>query len=177
MKSTATTDDTATLSGFLEVVGKDLRRMINDCGLHYLSFSIMGGVIELLGAALDDKPFSEEGISRQRFNSALQQLPSLHRYQQHYIGVDHDLYVHMRCGMAHVVLTGKGVVFTQRGDPTDGTRHLKTDSYRGVKRLILVCEDLYNDIIQAIQEIHSKSERVARLGQRFMDPSLSPDGP
>lgn len=176
MESTET-KDTKTLSWFFdEVVGKDLRHMINDCGLHYLSFSIMGGVIELLGAALDDKLFFHTGISEQRFNRALQQLSGLQRYQC-YIGGDHDLYEHLRCGMAHVVLTGKGVVVTQRSESKDGTRHLETDSYGGTRRLILVCEDLYEDIIKAIQEIRGNHTRTARLGQHFMDPTLSADRP
>lgn len=166
-----------TLHWFLEVVViRDLRQMITS-GLRYLSFAVMGSVIELLGAAYDSDDFHEIGVSRKRFDAALQNIPSLTPYA-HYRGTNtpHDLYNNMRCGMAHVGKPGKGVVFAERADPTCGRLHLQTREFSGNPRLILVCENLYDDIVKAIGYVGTDGASLKnRLSQRFMDPNLQPD--
>ena len=166
-----------TLDWFFEIVAiRDLKKMINDAELYYLSFWIMGPVIELLGSVYDAKPFhTKERISRKRFNTALTRIPSLRRYQQHNIQKQHDLYTHMRSGMAHVGAPQTGVVFTQRSDPNEGGRHLDKDSYSGEQRLILVCEDLYEDIVKAVEYVRSDSSTKKGLNTLFMNPRLVPD--
>lgn len=165
-----------TLDCFFEtVVIRDLGKMINQAELHYLSFGIMGPVIELLGSVYDYKTFhTTDRIWRKRFNRALKKIPSLQRYKQ-YIKSSHDLYSNMRSGMVHVGLPGKHVVFTQRSDPNDGQRHLEKDYYNGALRLILVCEDLYEDIVEAITYVRNDQSKPRNLTEPFMNPRLSPD--
>ena len=165
-----------TLDCFFEtVVIRDLGKMINQAELHYLSFGIMGPVIELLGSVYDYKTFhTTDRIWRKRFNRALKKIPSLQRYKQ-YIKSSHDLYSNMRSGMVHVGLPGKHVVFTQRSDPNEGGRHLDKDSYSGEQRLILVCEDLYEDIVKAVEYVRSDSSTKKGLNTLFMNPRLVPD--
>ncbi|MDA8119038.1 MAG: hypothetical protein M0Z85_03100 [Gammaproteobacteria bacterium] len=169
-------DRSKTLDGFLDtVVLNDLDRMIHKCELHYLGFSIMGSVIELLGAVLDKKDFHKEGVSSARFKAAIRKLEAFKAYRGFIGGKPdlHDLYAHMRSGMAHVVLCGKGVAFTQRTDKVDGVSHLQVKSFSdGTTRLILVSEDLYEDIRKAVVEIRSKKSCKSRLKQEFMNPSL-----
>ena len=169
-------DRIKTLNGFLDnVVLGDLSKMIHKCELHYLGFSIMGSVIELLGAVHDKKDFHEERQGGKRFRAAIRKLEAFKAYRS-FIGGKrdpHDLYAHMRSGMAHVVLCGKGVAFTQRTDKVDGVSHLQVKSFSdGTTRLILVSEDLYEDIRKAVVEIRSKKSCKSRLKQEFMTPSL-----
>ncbi|MDA8118692.1 MAG: hypothetical protein M0Z85_01275 [Gammaproteobacteria bacterium] len=165
-----------TLDWFFEIVVlQDLRKMIYDSRLHYLSFSPMATVVELLGAIYYDlEDFHVSGKSGKRFNMALQTIPSLNRYAQ-YVDSAHDLYINLRCGMVHVGLPGNGVVFTQRSDPNDGQRHLNEDHYRGALRLILVCEDLYEDIVKAVTYVRNDQNKPRNLTVPFMNPHLSPD--
>ena len=166
-----------TLDWFLnQVVKNGLNTMIQS-QLHYLSFAVMGSVIELLGAVYDFENFHQNGVSQKRFNQALQNIPSLTRYAP-YTGkqVPHDLWTNMRCGMAHVGKPGPGVVFTQRNDAACGNSHLRTAVFNGKTRLILVCEDLYDDIIEAIEYVCTQDANLkTRLNQSFMDPNLQPD--
>lgn len=165
-----------TLDGFFaQAVPSSLKTMIQS-GLHYFSFAIMGSVIELLGAVYDSDDFHKVGVSKSRFNTTLERIPNLKRYER-YKDTTHDLYANMRCGMAHVGKPGPGVVFTQRTDATCGRRHLENDAFNGTSRLILVCEDLYDDIIKAIDYVRTDTTTTSRLNERFMDPALQPDPP
>lgn len=171
-------DRNKTLDGFLDtVVLGDLGKMIHKCELHYLGFSIMGSVIELLGAVRDKKDFHEEGYGGKRFRAAIRGLEAFKAYRGFVGGKrdPHDLYAHMRSGMAHVVLCGKGVAFTQRTDKEYGGCHLQIKHLDdNTTRLILVSEDLYEDIRQAVLEIRNKKAFKSRLEQEFMNPSLGP---
>ena len=164
-----------TLDWFFDtVVLRDLRKMIYDSELHYLSFSPMATTVELLGAIYNDPDdFHASGKSKDRFNKALQTIPSLNPYAQ-YVKSAHDLYTNLRCGMVHVGLPGNGVVFTQHSDPNDGQRHLEKDYYNGTLRLILVCEDLYEDIVEAITYVRNDQRKPRNLTEPFMNPRLSP---
>ncbi|WP_147267129.1 hypothetical protein [Acidiferrobacter thiooxydans] len=166
-----------TLDWFFETVAiRDLGKMIDQAELHYLSFGIMGPIIELLGSVYDTKSFlTTENVWNGRFNAALARIPSLRRYQRNRVGKQHDLYKHMRHGMAHVGAPETGVVFTQRSDPYDGHRHLNKDSYNGTRRLILVCEDLHADIVDAIPYVRGDRSRKKDLDMAFMNPRLLPD--
>lgn len=169
-----------TLDWFLtQAVTEGLNKMIQS-QLHYLSFAVMGPVIELLGAVYDSYDFHKPGVSRNRFHAALQNIPSLKRYACYEgEGTAYDLYENMRCGMAHVGKPGPSVVFTQRNDAACGKDHLKTAVFKGKTRLILVCEDLYDDIVQAIYLVSTNDDISLknRLNQRFVDPNLQPDPP
>lgn len=166
-----------TLDWFFEVVLiRDLGKMINQMELHYLSFGIMGPAIELLGSVYDSEPFeTNENIWRERFNEALTRIPSLQRYQRNRVGEQHDLYTNMRNGMVHIGLPNKGVVFSQRSNRDEGRRHLEKDSYNGEQRLILVCEDLYEDIVKAVAHVRGDSSKMKDLNVTFMNPRLSSD--
>ena len=165
-----------TLDWFFDtVVIHDLGKMINEANLHYLSFSPMATTVELLGAIYNDfDDFHVNGKSKARFNKALQTIPSLNPYAQ-YVKSAHDLYTNFRCGMVHVGLPGDGVVFTQRSDLNDGRRHLSKDRYNGTLRLILVCENLYEDIVNAITHVRNDQNKPRNLTTPFMNPHLLPD--
>ncbi|MHB1544014.1 MAG: hypothetical protein ACYCS1_07695 [Gammaproteobacteria bacterium] len=134
----------------------------------------MASTIELLGATLDKKPFDEPRLSKERFNAALNGLNAFGRYRD-FINTAHDLYQNVRCGMAHVVLVGRGVALTQKDDPNDGMLHLQKISFKRVDRLILVCEDLYADIVNAVKEVKSDARYSERLNNPFLNPALVAD--
>lgn len=136
------------------VILRNVKTMTETPGLQYLSFGVMASMIELLGACLDYDDFLEHGLSELRFNWAINHLAALARYRPYSKG-QHNLYRHLRCGMAHVGKPGPGVVFTERGDKQDGHKHLhvcRTDIAYHPIRLVLVCEDLFADVKAAATE-------------------------
>lgn len=167
-----------TLDWFLEtVVIRDLGQMITS-GLRYLSFAVMGSAIELLGAIYDSADFHKTGLSEKRFNAAIKTIQSLKGYRPYMKPTHYDLYTNMRCGMAHVGKPGNGVVFTERADPQSGHLHLQTLKFSGNPRLILVCEELYEDIVKAVADVRGDAGNLKKqLTQDFMNPHLSADTP
>lgn len=167
-----TTAKEGTLDWFLdEVASKNIQTMI-DSDLHYLTFGIMGPVIELLGSLYDDEPFEEADMSSQRFYKAICEIQSLKKYRRR----QHHLYNSMRSSMAHIGRPGAGVVLAQRSDATED-QHLKKLCFRGTKRVVLVCEDLHKDIVDAVFYVRADCSKKKDLGVPFMNPNLSPDTP
>ncbi|MDE3021819.1 MAG: hypothetical protein KGI54_08165 [Pseudomonadota bacterium] len=143
----------------------DLGTMVSTQGLQYLSFGIMGTMIEFLGACFDSKGFFKGGLSRLRFSEAIQKLDAFQGYRGYDVkNSKHDLYKNMRCGMAHIGRPDKGVAFAERNDPINGEDHLKVLPIEdGTKRLILVCEDLYCDLSKAADELLIKMKSGDKL--------------
>jgi hypothetical protein len=168
----------ATIENFINtVIHEDIDRMIQTPGLQYLSFGVMASMIEFLGACFDGADFFKTGCSDSRFRRAINELDAFSEYRPYNVKCDpHDLYTNLRCGMAHIGRPGKEIAFTERKDPKDCDKHLKIcrldDS---TERLILVCEDLFDDLSRAAKELLDKmkqSQTQKNHDAEFMNPIL-----
>jgi hypothetical protein len=139
-----------------QVLLDDLRRMVFDHRLHYLSFGVMAGAIEFMGACMDEHPMGEQGHSKERFNNAMSEL--FDEAYRPYVNSqdDLDLYAGLRCGMNHVVLPKGKIGFTNREESRRlGTGHLQL----GGSSLVLVAEDLYEDLACAAAQLRRRMAR------------------
>lgn len=68
------------------VLVKDLGKMVFTPGLQYLSFGVMGSMIEFLGAFYDNEDFHKQGLSRDRFSRAIQSLTAFTEYRNFEFG-------------------------------------------------------------------------------------------
>ncbi len=74
----------ATIKDFIDTtILHDLNTMIQCPGLQYLSFGVMGSLIEFLGACHDTCGFFEEGVSEKRFRAAICKLDSFSAYRKY----------------------------------------------------------------------------------------------
>lgn len=134
--------------------------MVNTDKLQYLSFGVMASMIEFMGACLDSDDFYKTGISRGRFIRAINEIKAFSKYRKCNDGGDHDLYNNLRCGMVHLGRPGKGIAFTEKSNTSDQDNHLKICTVNEkIKKLILVCEDLYSDLSKAAKELLKKMRK------------------
>ena len=142
-----TTDDSSsgTLGWFIDqVLLDDLRRMVFEHRLYYLSFGVMASAIEFMGACLDTEDFNQRGRSERRFRLAIAEL-----FDARYRRFADDLYLSLRNGMAHVMRPQSSVAFTNRADGIkEGVSHLEETSSG---KLVLIAEDLYEDFACAAE--------------------------
>ena len=125
---------------------------------HHISFSLICQGIEFLGACLDSDPFSAKGLSAPRFRRAIYDLfpASYHPFNQG-TGKPFDLYEIFRCGMLHVILPGSRLELIGRAEKTQlCVKHLEVKEIRGLDRLVLILEDLFDDYEEACKEIISR---------------------
>ena len=169
----------ATIESFVKtVIGEQLKKMICTKGLQYLSFGVMASMIEFLGACFDEDDFFETKRSDQRFRAAVDKLDAFTNYRKYNKkGDKHDLYKNLRCGMAHIGRPGKEVAFTEKRDKAAKDKHLEIcKTTDGEVRLVLVCEDLFDDLNKASQELITKMKLCDWTGKRhhesFMNPNL-----
>jgi len=136
----------------------DLRKMIYDAKLHYLGFGNVACAIEFLGACLDSEDFNKEGLSKKRFEGAIEKLfiPIDNRYKLYNDkNSPYYLYKHLRCGMAHIMRPQGMIAYTTRDESKEeGTEHLEIDP--SIKKLILVSEDFYDHLELACKELKNK---------------------
>ena len=140
---------------FIQKVLIDEFKQIQEEGHHYISFSLVSQGIEFLGACLDSEPFSAKGLSAPRFRRAIYDLfpPSYHPFNQG-SGKPFDLYENLRCGLLHVILPGSRVEMIRRSETASfHANHLEIKEIRGIDRLFLVSEDLFDDYEKACKEI------------------------
>ncbi len=129
-------------------------------GHHYISFSLISQGIEFLGACLDSEPFTAKGLSAPRFRRAIHDLfpLSYHQFNQG-TGKPFDLYENLRCGLLHVILPGSRIELIRKSETAIHTvNHLEVKEIRGINRLVLISEDLFEDYEKACKEI------IARIG-------------
>lgn len=144
-----------TLEHFINNVIKDeLGIMINTPRLKYLSFIVMSSAIEFLGACIDNdnRDFHVSGLSSSRFEKAIDEIPALIKYRKN----KKILYEELRCGLSHVALPKSKIELTERNDQVCGKMHMQIQvliNRTHPRRLILVCEDLYDDISHAATEV------------------------
>lgn len=126
--------------------------MICKHGQHYLGFGTVAGAIEFIGACMDAQSFDQQGISRQRFESAIKTHfdAKYHPYADK--GSKYDLYKHLRCGMAHIMRPQGKVAFTTQSESiVDGTQHLQVVA--AIDKLVLVSETFHTDFAEACKRM------------------------
>jgi hypothetical protein len=138
-----------------KVLIDEFREIGQDKGHPYISFSLICQGIEFLGACLDSEPFSAKGLSAPRFRRAIYDLfPTSYRKFNQGTGKPFDLYENLRCGLIHVVLPGSRLELIRRIEKAKfSANHLEVKEIRGIDRLVLVLEDLFEDYERACQEI------------------------
>ncbi len=122
---------------------------------HYLSFSLICQGIEFLGACLDSDPFSAKGLGAPRFRRAIYDLfpTAYHKFNQG-SGKPFDLYEDLRCSLLHAILPGSQLALIRRSEKEKlHATHLEVKEVRGINRLVLVLEDLFDDYEKACREI------------------------
>lgn len=153
----------------------EFKEIQQDSGHHYLSYTLICQGIEFLGACLDSESFSSKGLSAARFRRAICDLfpPSYHKFNQG-SGRPFDLYENLRCGLIHAILPGSQQELIRRSQETElDAHHLEVKEIRGLNRLVLVSEDLFDDYEKACGEI-IKRIRDGRLGGwKFAEDLLS----
>lgn len=159
-----------TLENFIKnTVIDELGIMVNTPRLKYLSFIVLSSAIEFLGACIDNvnkdfhMPHYVQGLSPSRFKKAIDELPALSKYRN-FVGPSRpiDLYKELRCGLSHAALPQSKIELTERNEPVCGGMHMQIqvlENRTTPSRLILVCEDLYDDINQAATEVIGRLRR------------------
>ncbi len=136
---------------------------------HTLSFSLICQGIEFLGACLDSEAFSNKGLRAPRFRRAIYDLfpTSYHQFNQG-SGRPFDLYENLRCGLFHFILPGSRLELIRRFEKSKfNANHLEVKEIRGMNRLLLVLEDLFDDYEKACQEIIARIRDGRLSGWKF----------
>ena len=166
----------ATIESFVKtVIGEQLKKMICTKGLQYLSFGVMASMIEFLGACFDEDDFFNPGCSKKRFQKAVDALDAFTNYRKYNKGDKHDLYKNLRCGMAHIGRPGKEIAFTEKRDKAAKDKHLEICKTTDGVRLVLVCEDFFDDLNKASQELITKMKLSDWTGKRHHEPFMNPN--
>jgi hypothetical protein len=140
-------------------------------GHPYISFHLVCQGIEFLGACLDSEPFSAKGLSAPRFRKAIYDLfpTSYHKFNRG-SGKPFDLYENLRCSLIHVILPGLRIELVRRNEKAKfGVNHLDVKEIRGIDRLVLVSEDLFEDYERACQEIIARISSGQLRGWKFAE--------
>lgn len=124
-----------------EVIIRELGKL-QDAGLSYMQFVLMGQAIEVLGGFLDNKPMKAKGQSSKRFANGVNRLFG-GRYRL--LNDSCFLYDKLRNQMTHTFIPGKGLILLPAVSPDGKYKHL--DYQDG--QLVLVAEVFYRDICEA----------------------------
>ncbi len=139
----------------------------------YIAFMVMGIGIEYLGKCINaSTDWHEEGVSRKRFEEAVNILNSLANYR-HLIGKKnpYDLYACLRCGMAHAAAPKYSITLSSKNEMENLSVH------EDGKRINLKCEDFYTDFRAACEEVINMSGLIEiKMKKPFLSvPDLSTD--
>ena len=120
---------------------------------------------------MDDKPFDQEGLSRQRFETAITSLFDCKYHPYANKMSKYDLYRHLRCGMAHVMRPQGEIGFTSHSESiAENTQHLviqpETD------KLILISETFYADFADACRKL-KQDMREGKYSKKLSDEYLT----
>lgn len=119
---------------------------VQQAGLSYMHFVLMGQAVEVLGGFLDTKPVKAKGQSSKRFSLAVNRLFG-GRYRL--LNDNHMLYDKLRNQMTHAFIPSSDLLLLNRQDPSGHYRHLEyTDG-----KLVLVGETFYADICTACSRL------------------------
>jgi len=152
-----------------KVLIDEFKEIQQDEGHPYISFSLICQGIEFLGACLDSEPFSAKGLSAPRFRRAMYDLfPTWYRKFNQGTGKPFDLYENLRCGLIHVILPGSRLELIRRTEKAKfSANHLEVKEIRGIDRLVLVSEDLFEDYERACEEIIARISDGRLSGWKF----------
>jgi hypothetical protein len=124
-------------------------------GNHYVAFSLMSSVIEVMGALFDNFPLDKSGESAKRFNAAIEHgFRPLCKGYENYTDKNAQYYLYggLRCGMLHSLQPQKNIGLTHLAESlSESTQHLKVETTH--QKLILVSEHLFDDIKRAWENI------------------------
>ncbi len=142
---------------------------------HYICFSLICQGIDFLGACLDSEPFSAKGLGDARFRRAIHDLfPIPYRKFNQGSGKPFDLYENLCCSLLHTILPGSPIELVRRSDEeTLNPAHLAIKEIRGMNRLVLVLEDLFDDYEKACKEIIARITKGRLKGWKFAGDFLS----
>lgn len=135
-----------------EVVIKELGK-VQDAGLSYMQFVLMGQAIEVLGSFLDNKPMKAKGQSSKRFSNAVNYLFG-GRYRL--LNDNYFLYDKLRNQMTHTFIPGTDLTLIAKDDGMH--RHLSNEG----EQLVLVADIFYQDICAACNRL-TESLRTGRV--------------
>ena len=115
----------------------------------YLSFGLIAGGIEFLGALCDRFDLNEGGHSEDRFNDAIVRFFDS-QYRPYAVKSEpFKLYSNLRCGMLHVVIPVDKLILGERANDSSKYKHLNKYTTMGNERLFLMAEDFYEDFRSA----------------------------
>ena len=158
-----------------EVLIDEFKEIQQDERYYYISFNLICQGIEFLGACLDSDAFSNKGLRAPRFRRAIYDLfpTSYHKYNQG-SGKPFDLYENLRCVLFHVILPGSRFELVRRCEkPAFDANHLEVKEIRGINRVVLVLEDLFDDYEKACKEIIARITDGRLSGWKFEGDLLS----
>ena len=158
------------ISDFIQkVLIEEFREVQQDEGHRYISISLICQGIEFLGACLDSEPFSAKGRSAARFRRAVYDLfPVSYRPFNQGTGRPFDLYENLRSGLLHVILPESPIELIQQSEKEKfDVHHLEVKEIRGIDRLVLVSEDLFDDYEKACKEIIARIRDGRLRGWKF----------
>lgn len=158
------------ISDFIQkVLIEEFREIQQDEGHHYISFGLICQGIEFLGACLDSEPFLAKGRSAARFRRAVYDLfPASYRQFNQGTGRPFDLYENLHCVLLQVILPESPLELLRRAEkPAFDAVHLEVMEVRGMSRLVLVLEDLFDDYEKACKEIIARIRDGRLRGWKF----------
>ena len=139
-----------TINEFIDkVIFKEMYKIICKYGFHYLGFTLIATAIEFSGALLDTaNPFIKTNRAEDRFKLAMKYFPRPYNKDKR---LPKRIYELFRCGMCHIMAPACGIELTHRKEAAfNGYSHLKKDNKGNI---VLVVEDLYEDLCDAIRAI------------------------
>lgn len=141
---------------FIEhVLINQIKRIQQEHGFHYISFSLIASGIEFLGACFSPMKFrfmETEHTRRSRFIYAILKLFPVY-YHTFIDEGDHDLFNKFYSPMTNVLLPGSGIELIQAKEIDEYGNHLEVKNIRGKERLILVSEHLFTDFENACWQV------------------------
>lgn len=128
-----------------EVIIRELGKL-QQAGLSYMQFVLMGQTIEVLGGFLDNKPMKAKGQSSRRFSNGVNRLFG-GRYRL--LNDNYFLYDKLRNQMTHTFIPGGDLLLLSHEDSTGNYKHLE---YKDGK-LVLIGTVFYQDICKACRRL------------------------
>ena len=153
-----------------KVLMEEFKNLQRDETDDIILLSLLCQGIVFLGACLDSEPFSAKGLSAPRFRKAIDDLfpTSYHPFNQG-SGKRYDLYENLRCSLFHIILPGSYMELIRRSQKAEwNVDHLEVKEIRGMNRLVLVTEDLFEDYEMACKEIITRIREGRLKGWKFL---------
>ena len=122
----------------------------NDFG--YFSFVLISQAIEILGAALDDKPFRARNQSKKRFDLGIRALFD-ERYQR--LNYNSWLYDNFRCNISHLFVPSNAIILLTKAQATEDQIHLSKEGHA----VIFIAEDFQEDLQKACKYLFKKIDK------------------